>query len=204
MARPEHVEEKLPRVLLIGDSISIGYTRGVRMLLQGKANVFRPPTNCGPTTNGLKNLEAWLGQEKWDVIHFNWGLHDLKFVGQKGDVIQEANAPGTHRQVAVEDYAKNLKELVSRMKKIGAKLIWCSTTPVPEGAKGRVPGDEVTYNAAAAKIMKEAGIPTNDLYTAAKAQLESIQKKADVHFKSEGSTALAKVVAETVEKALAK
>ena len=66
----------LPRVLLIGDSISIGYTLPVRELLKGKANLHRPPTNCSSTASGLKNLDAWLGQGKWDVIHFNFGLHD--------------------------------------------------------------------------------------------------------------------------------
>src|SRR5262245_39232334 len=71
-------DAKLPRVLLIGDSISIGYTLPTRKLLEGKANIHRILTNGGPTTNGLKNLNSWLGSEKWAVIHFNWGLHDLK------------------------------------------------------------------------------------------------------------------------------
>ena len=62
----------LPRVLLIGDSISMGYTEPTRKLLQGKANVVRIPVNGGPTTTGLENLEKWLGAEWWDVIHFNW------------------------------------------------------------------------------------------------------------------------------------
>src|SRR6266446_6796002 len=61
----------LPRVLLIGDSISIGYTVPTRDLLKGKANVHRIPENGGPTTVGLKNLTKWLGDGKWDVIHFN-------------------------------------------------------------------------------------------------------------------------------------
>jgi len=66
----------LPRVLLIGDSISIGYTVPTRALLKGKANVHRPPTNCSSTGYGLTMLDAWLGAKKWDVIHFNFGLHD--------------------------------------------------------------------------------------------------------------------------------
>ncbi len=61
----------LPRVLLIGDSISIGYTVPVRKLLEGKANVHRPRTNCGPTTRGVQAIDEWLGDGKWDVIHFN-------------------------------------------------------------------------------------------------------------------------------------
>ena len=70
----------LPRVLLIGDSISIGYTLAVRDLLEGVANVHRPGTNCGPTLRGLDQLDQWLGDLPWDVIHFNWGLHDLKYI----------------------------------------------------------------------------------------------------------------------------
>ena len=66
-------EPKLPRVLLIGDSISMGYTVPVRNLLKGKANVHRVLENGGPTTNGLAKLQTWLGKGKWDVIHFNWG-----------------------------------------------------------------------------------------------------------------------------------
>ncbi len=44
-----------PRVLLIGDSISMGYTLGVRARLAGKANVHRPPENCGDTARGVKS-----------------------------------------------------------------------------------------------------------------------------------------------------
>ena len=75
--QPPEVQAGLPHVLLIGDSISIGYMQATRKQLAGEANVWRPPTNCGPSTKGLESLEAWLGDRKWDVIHFNFGLHDL-------------------------------------------------------------------------------------------------------------------------------
>src|SRR5688572_11788905 len=72
----------LPRVLIIGDSISIGYTVPTREALQGVANVHRPLTNCEATVVGLVRLDEWLAtggaDKKWDVIHFNWGLHDMK------------------------------------------------------------------------------------------------------------------------------
>ena len=68
--------QDLPRVLPIGDSISIGYTLPVRALLRDVANVHRPPENCGSTRLGLESLERWLGETKWDAIHFNFGLHD--------------------------------------------------------------------------------------------------------------------------------
>src|SRR5436190_22951525 len=66
----------LPRVLLIGDSISMAYTIPTRRLLQGRANVHRIPMNGSSTEVGMANLDAWLSDGKWDVIHFNWGLHD--------------------------------------------------------------------------------------------------------------------------------
>lgn len=64
----------LPNILLIGDSISIGYTIEVRKLLKQKADVFRIPTNGRHSAFGLNNIDKWLGNRKWDVIHFNWGL----------------------------------------------------------------------------------------------------------------------------------
>ena len=61
-------DPKLPRVLLIGDSISIGYTLPTREFLKGKANLHRIPANGGPTTRGLASIDAWIGESKWDNI----------------------------------------------------------------------------------------------------------------------------------------
>lgn len=194
--------EGLPRVLLIGDSISIGYTLPVREKLRGKANVHRPKDNCGPTKLGLTKLDDWLATggkgKEWDVIHFNWGLHDLKYLSPEGKNLADPADPKNHQQVETADYEKNLRELVARLKKTGAKLIWCSTTPVPEGARGRVAGDAEKYNAVAAKVMAESGIPTDDLFTFAKARLPKLQRPADVHFTAEGSEALAGRVVESI------
>ena len=181
----------LPRVLLIGDSISMGYTLAVRELLAGKANVHRPPTNCGPTIRGLEQIDAWLGDGRWDVIHFNFGLHDLKIMED-----------GKH-QVALDQYEKNLRQLVERMQKTKAKLIWCSTTPVPESSSPpRHNADVLAYNAAAKKIMDEQGLAIDDLYAFALPQLAKIQLPNNVHFSPEGSKVLARQVAESIEKAI--
>ena len=183
---------KLPRVLFIGDSISIGYTLAVRRKLKGKANVHRIPTNGGPTTRGVQMIDRWLGSSKWDVIHFNWGLHDLKYIKEK-------------RQVSPEDYQKNLTNLVARLKKTGAKLIWCNTTPVPSGVKPRRSNDDVLlYNKIAAKVMKSAGVETDDLYSFAAKQLKKIQRPANVHFTREGSAVLARKVVESISAGLKK
>ncbi|MEO8497552.1 MAG: SGNH/GDSL hydrolase family protein [Planctomycetota bacterium] len=192
----------LPRVLLIGDSISIGYTLAVRDELKGKANVHRPSTNCGPTILGIKQIDSWLGDQKWDVIHFNWGLHDLKYMGPDGTNLADPKDAGSHQQVPIDEYEKHLQTLVARMKQTGAKLIWCSTTPVPDGSAGRVVGDAVKYNEAAAKVMKDNDVAIDDLYAFAKPQLAEIQLKANVHFSPEGSKILAKQVASSITAAL--
>ncbi len=190
-------DPKLPRVLLIGDSISIGYTLPVRELLKEAANVHRIPTNGGPTSNGIKNIEAWLGDGKWDVIHFNWGLHDLKLIEGK-------------QQVVPADYEANLRTLVARMKRaVGtngqpATLVCCSTTPVPEGDLNppRRFHDVLDYNKIAAKVMAEERIITNDLYEFSKPKQAEIQRPRDVHFTEAGSRVLAEKVAKEILAAL--
>ena len=124
------INPKLPRVLLIGDSISIGYTLPTREFLKGKANLHRIPTNGGPTTRGLASIDAWIGESKWDVIHFNWGLHDLKYMGPNGENLFPKEKGGKP-QVPLADYEKNLEKLVMRLKKTGAIIIWRNTTPIP-------------------------------------------------------------------------
>jgi len=191
LAAPAEVDPALPRVLLLGDSISIGYTERVRALLSGKANVYRAPDNCDETAYGLLHLDAWLGDTPWDVIHFNWGLHDMKWI----DGVQVA---------PVDQYEKNLQAIVDRLEKTGVTLIWASTTPVPAGASDPVrhPEDPPVYNAAARYIMEAHGIPINDLYSFAQARIDEIQHVANVHFTPYGSNVLAEPVAEAIRKAL--
>ncbi len=195
-------DPNLPRVLLIGDSISIGYTIPTREALDGVANVHRVLTNCGPTTRGLENLDRWLGDQKWDVIHFNWGLHDLKYMGPQNENLADPTKDTSHQQVPPDAYKANLKELVARLKKTNALLIWRNTTPVPQGAKGRIVGDSAAYNQIASEIMKENQIQIQDLYTWCKEHPELFRPK-DVHFTAEGNRKLGDQVATCIQKALA-
>ena len=94
--------------------------------------------------------------------------------------------------------------LVRRLKATGAKLIWCSTTPVPAGSGGRIKGDAAKYNRIAAKVMKDTQVPINDLYAFALPRLKGIQRPKNVHFKPAGSKALAREVANHILKALGK
>ncbi len=189
---PVTEDPALPRVLLIGDSISIGYTVPVRELLRGKANVLRIPVNGGPTARGVAMLDAWLGGGKWDVIHFNWGLHDIKRVRDgKTDIRADW-------QVGPEMYRANLETLAGKLKETGARLIWAATTPVPEGAGGRVKGDEVRANAIAAEVMEKHGIAVNDLHGHVLPVLGEYQRPANVHFTDAGSAFLAERVAAAI------
>ena len=176
----------------------------MRELLKGKANVHRIPTNGGPTTNGLKNIKAWLGDSKWDVIHFNWGLHDLKYIQEDPSKRADPKAPGSHPQVALADYEKNLAELVKTMQATGAKLIWCNTTHVPAGSDGRIEGDEVKYNEAAARVMTAAGVPTNDLRAHALAKPDAQLPDGNVHYSPSGSRYLAEKVSGVISEYLPK
>jgi hypothetical protein len=178
-------DPKLPRVLLIGDSVSRGYTQPTRVALAGKANVHRAPANCGPTASGLKNIEVWLGEGKWDVIHFNFGIHD--------------------RGTPAADYVKRLEEIVTRLEKTGAKLIWASTTPIPDNpAQKQTARSVVEKNALAAEVMKKHGIPTDDLFAAMTPRLAEFQPPLDVHFTGAGYDFLGAKVGEAVLSVLAR
>ena len=198
---PIKEEPGLPRVLLIGDSISIGYTLPTRALLKGKVNLHRIPTNGGPTIKGLEQIDAWLGKKKWDVIHFNWGLHDLKYMGPNGENLFPKEKGGKV-QVPIQEYEKNLERLVVRLKKTNANLVWRNTTPVPPGSKGRYVGDSVKYNAAAAHVMIRHGIPTHDLFTMSKQRMKEIMLPANVHYTKDGSEVLGREVATVILEAL--
>ena len=204
---PVEEDSNLPRVLLIGDSISIGYTLTVRESLQGKANVLRIPTNAGHTGMGLQNLGNWIDPKlgKWDVIHFNWGLWDLCYRNPKSKTQgnrDKINGSLTHTP---EQYAENLEQIVQQLKKTGAMLIFATTTPVPEGEAGRKVEDARIYNQVAMKVMKKHGVAINDLYTVMEPVLNlHITEPGNVHFKPEGSRLLGEQVARAILECLEK
>ena len=203
MTEGVNAKAELPNVLILGDSISIGYTRQVRKGLEGKANVFRPKANCGDTPRGLAQIDKWLGDKKWHVIHFNWGLWDLcyrhpesKTQGRRDKVKGMISTP-------LPEYEKNIEKLVIRLKKTGATLIWASTTVVPEGEAGRVMGDDIKYNTAAAHVMKKHGVAINDLHKlSASFAPDMFTKPGDVHYTPKGSAKLAEQVVIKISKIL--
>ena len=89
----------LPRVLIVGDSISMGFHDSVVERLRGVADVRRPAVNCSSSKVIVASLGEWLqehGPEPWSVIHFNCGLHDLDVKGW--------GWPEGEHQVGLQDY----------------------------------------------------------------------------------------------------
>ena len=196
----------LPRVLLIGNSISVGYTLAVRERLAGVANVHRIPANAGDSANGLRRIDEWLGDGRWDVIHFNFGLGDLRHVFAGGAV---ADATGRYPvkgegapRVTLEDYEKNLRLFVTRLRATGARLVFATTTPLLADYHGYLAEGELLYNETARRVMSELGVQINDLHAAVLPLCPEVQVD-HVHFNKAGNARLADSVAAAVRAALA-
>jgi len=130
-------------IVRFGTRHPIWFMRGSRDL----SHDYRPPSSGGGSDhNG-----------SWDVIHFNFGVWDATY--------REVTSKyfSGHNITSVDDFEKNLRTLVARMKKTGATLIWATVTPVWEGEPGRRNADEDAFNAVAAKVMRENGVIIDDL-----------------------------------------
>lgn len=135
----------------------IWFFRGSRDL----SHDYRPPSSGGD-----------LGGN-WDVIHFNFGVWDASY-REKGS----RYSPGKPT-TSVEDYEKNLRTIVAKLRKTGATLIWGNVTPIWDGTPDKPSGDEDAYNRVAAKVMQENGVIINDLN--AESRRQGFPKTHDVH-----------------------
>ena len=181
---PNMTQSDLPRVLLIGDSITRAYYKDVEQNLKGKAYCARVATSAAVGDPALPmQLHTFLSETKFDVIHFNIGMHGWAY--------------------SEDDYRKYLPEVLKVIRKDapGARLIWASTTPV---RKNRTPGpsdDRIrARNEIARKYFTQQHIPIDDLYAlmAPHSDLHS----DDVHFNSEGAALQARQVAAEIVKLL--
>jgi hypothetical protein len=181
-------QSDLPKVLLVGDSIVMGYYQRVADGLKDKAYCARLATSKSlgdPTL--LDEVKLVLSQNRFAVIHFNNGLHGWGYTeDQYEDAFPQLLA--TLRQCAPK-----------------AKLIWATTTPVRH-AKQLERFDPLTVrvqarNDAAEELVKKAGIPIDDLYTVVEKHPEYYGPDG-VHFNPKGVTALADQVIKSLEQAL--
>lgn len=191
--------EELPNVLIIGDSISLGYTPYLVDELRGKANIIHNEGNAEHTGTGLLKLNDWLGDTDWDVIHFNWGLWDLCYRSEQSKVYGNRDKVNGAVTFTPQEYGENLEKLVLRLLKTKSTLIFATTTYVPDGEAGRFAGDDKTYNRVAIKIMKKYNVKVNKLNKISK-KIHKDHKKddGDVHFTQKGYEILAKHVTKKI------
>ncbi|TSA35312.1 MAG: SGNH/GDSL hydrolase family protein [Opitutales bacterium] len=147
-------EAKLPRVLLIGDSILNGYQGQATKLLAGKANVdlWVNPYNQSEHVNKL--LGEVLSNGPYDVVVFNMGLHGW----------QEGRIKSGTFEPLMKAYVEVLKTKLPK-----AKLLWASSTPVtvkgkPTEINPEINPNIIEQNRMAAKVMAEMNVPIVDFY----------------------------------------
>lgn len=189
---------ELPSLVLIGDSIRLGYEASVRERLAGRAVTTGPATNCGNSASVLRHLDRWAIAQQPAVVHLNCGLHDLRLAGTY--------------DVDVARYEANLREIVQRLElETSATLIFATTTPVDDERHAgrdvgfdRLDADVRTYNEAAVRVMQDAGVSVNDLHAAVVAGgPERLLLDDGTHFTHVGYELLAAAVAGAVEPHLA-
>jgi hypothetical protein len=201
--------ESLPNVLLFGDSISGDYSPYVAAALRGKVNLYRMPPGADwdsstflPHLTKLTATMAPAWRFKWDVIHFNFGLHDMKRYNALGE---KDRTSGT-MQVGYEDYARNLTTGIHWLNTNapGAKLIFATTTPVPEGEPRRRSADSIRLNEIAREILvRFPAVAINDLYALTLPHHEKwMRRPHDVHYNPTGSQAQGEAVARAILQSL--
>ena len=151
------------KVVLIGDSIRMGYQPLVAKKLEGEAEVWGPAQNCRHSLWALDHFPEWVAQQTPDVVHVNFGIHDASI-----------QADGEH-QVLLTQYRLCLKRFIAKVKELeSTQMMWATTTPLYT-AQPDVPMSQWTvrtaaeidaYNSAALEVVRSEGLPIDDLHRA--------------------------------------
>jgi lysophospholipase L1-like esterase len=190
-----------PQVLLVGDSISVGYHETAVAALSDVAEVTRIPASGRTSTNILEHLDEWIAVPQPDLIHLNCGLHDL---ARSSDRRLEP-------RTALDAYEVNVRRIIERLRmETRAVVIWASTTPVNDERHRRRKNferrerDVQAYNKAAEQVMRELTVPINDLHAlVVEAGTNGLLGPDGVHFGAEGYRRLGEGVARVVRDTLA-
>ncbi len=157
----------MKKIILLGDSIRMGYQTYVKEELEGEYKVIYSKDNGRFTSFTLWQLNQLL-KEHSDVslIHWNNGYWDMNI-----------EAPMKEPMTPIEDYVKNLRRIIKLIRETtSAKIIFANTVPVLEKGMARdITGIDteismdnewvIEYNRAAEAVMAEESIPVNDLYS---------------------------------------
>ncbi len=168
----------MKNVLLIGDSIRMGYDKAVKKTLDGKANVYFPEENCRFASYVLRYIHEYKSLVKdgdVDVIHWNAGLWDCLRIFE-----EDPHTP-------IDVYSYYIERICIRIKKIfpNAKVIFATSTRVQSEKMSRDfkrYNEEIEkYNEAAAQVVRKYGFEVNDLY-AVSASLPHEAHSDPVHY----------------------
>ncbi len=190
------VNEQKKQVLLIGDSIRVGYCGYVKKQLEDVADVYYPPENCRNTQYIITSIRLWLNlcnPEKVDVIHFNAGHWDIAHWSGIGDNL-----------TSVEDYGKNLIKIVKILRLLypNATIIFATSTPMnPTAIKfinPRTTKEIMQYNEKAKSVCRENGVAVNDLFALCE-NWGAEMFKDYAHFVDEGYEILATQVSNIIK-----
>ena len=205
---------ELPNVFIYGDSISIHFTQTVREQLKDKANIYRLFFNGQESKTFIPKMKKMLETMQdenlqnpwsfsWDIVFFNVGLHDTKYLAGK-----KLDAKRGIQVSTVEEYKENLKKIILYLKEIApqATLMFATTTPIPENSEGWVLGDDIRYNNAAIEILKHfPEVVVVDLYAFTRPHhKEWILRPGNVHYNAKGRSAQGVEVARNILRELEK
>lgn len=177
------------QVMLLGDSLRMGYQPVVRKMLEGKAEVNGPEENGRWAGYTLNSFRFWIpSMPAPDIIHWNNGLWDL---GDDYNLGRPFSLP--------EEYESALERMITVIGKIypKAKIIMATTMPTDNPDSSDIEG----YNEILKAVAKRHGIPVNDLFPIAK-QNPSLIGPDHIHLTDEGYDTVAKQVVSMIEKCM--
>ena len=177
----------LPTVLVIGDSISLGYTPYLKEELKGNAVVKHIGENARSSTYGCENIGRWIKNDSIDIILFNWGLWDLVYrLPAEGNFGEKSKNRGIQQTDSVT-YSNNLEKIIASLRSNNAELYFVTTTYIPNSEPGMFTEDAEKYNSIAKRVMNENGIEIIDIYDISK-DLHSKYGKGDnnIHYTKKG------------------
>ena len=189
----------MKNLLLVGDSIRMGYDKSVKKTLEGKVNVIFPAENCRFASYLLRSFHDYLGDikgEDIDVVHWNAGLWDCLRLFE-----EEPHTP-------LDVYAYYIERLCVRIKKIcpNAKVIFATSTKVLSEKMSkdfkRYNEDIEKYNETAVKVVEKYGFMVNDLYAVSASLPEEAHSDAVHYYTPQGTEAFTNKVLSVVAPAL--
>lgn len=182
----------MKKVLLLGDSIRMGYEPLVREGLKGVAEVVAPEANGSFAKHTLWGVNLWIRDlGKPDIVHWNNGLWDLHH-----------EAPMVEALTPLNEYIETLRRILGELQRTGARIIFATTTPIPPDGSGRSNAEIDLYNSAAAELMNRSGVEVNDLNALVKHDLAGNICEDKLHLTERGNAVCAAQVIDRIKKYL--